>query len=197
MIRLPFLRMTAAITAAVTALLAFPAAAALKPGDTAPQFKAPGYLAGKPIKFNLAESLRKGPVVVYFFPAAFTQGCNIEARLFSVAIDDFKKKGVSVIGVTAGNIDRLAEFSASTEHCSGKFQVVADPGAKIAKQYDATLALKPGWSNRTSYVIRQDSRIAFAYSNLDPREHVRQTLDAVRALTDTAASVSTKTAAKR
>ena len=178
MIRLPFLRMTAAITAAVTALLAFPAAAALKPGDTAPQFKAPGYLAGKPIKFNLAESLRKGPVVVYFFPAAFTQGCNIEARLFSVAIDDFKKKGVSVIGVTAGNIDRLAEFSASTEHCSGKFQVVADPGAKIAKLYDATLALKPGWSNRTSYLIGTDGKIKATHSDLSPKEHVSSMLEA-------------------
>ena len=183
----------AAVLAAAT--LASPAVAALQPGTTAPNFRVPAFLAGKPFTFKLNDALKKGPVVVYFFPAAFTAGCNIEARMFSVAIDDFKKAGASVIGVTAGNIDRLAEFSASSEHCSGKFPVAADPGAKIAKQYDATLALKPGWSNRTSYVIRQDGKVVLAYSNLDPREHVKQTLDAVRALTGKSVPATTAKAA--
>ena len=125
----------------------------LNVGAKAPNFKASAYLAGKPFTFKLARALKKGPVVVYFFPAAHTSGCNIEAHLFSEAIDQFAAQHATVIGVTAGNIDQLADFSKETEHCSGKFPVAADPGAKIAKQYDAILAQKPEWSDRTSYVI--------------------------------------------
>lgn len=158
------------------------ASAALKVGSTAPDFSAPAYLAGKPFTFNLANALKKGPVVVYFFPAAHTAGCNVEAHLFSEAIEKFKAKHATVIGVTAGNIDQLAEFSKETEHCGGKFAVAADGGAKIAKQYDALLMLKPGWSDRTSYVIAQDGTVAHAYSAMSPNQHVKETLDAVSAL---------------
>ena len=156
--------------------------AALKEGAKAPDFSAPAYLAGQPFTFNLADALKKGPVVVYFFPAAHTSGCNVEAHLFSEAIDQFKAANATVIGVTAGNTDQLADFSKETEHCSGKFPVAADEGAKIAKQYDALLTMKPGWSDRTSYVIAQSGSIAHVYSALSPDKHVKESLDAVKAL---------------
>ena len=162
--------------------LTAPSFAALKVGAKAPDFSAPAYLAGQPFTFNLADALKKGPVVVYFFPAAHTPGCNLEAHLFSDAIDKFKARHATVIGVTAGNIDELADFSKETEHCGGKFAVAADAGAKIAKQYDATLKLKPGWSDRTSYVIAPSGSITHVYSALNPSKHVKETLDAVEAL---------------
>lgn len=167
----------------ITALaFATPSLAALKPGTKAPAFTAPAYLAGKPFTFKLADALKKGPVVVYFFPAAHTPGCNLEAHQFSEAIDDFRKHGATVIGVTAGNIDQLAAFSKETEYCGGKFPVAADPGAKIAKQYDATLAVKPEWSSRTSYVVSPAGTIVHVHSDLNPNQHVKQMLDAVKAL---------------
>jgi peroxiredoxin len=165
-----------------TATLASPAFAALKEGAQAPDFSAPAYLAGKAFTFNLADALKKGPVVVYFFPAAHTSGCNLEAHLFSQAIDQFKALHATVIGVTAGNTDQLADFSKETEHCSGKFPVAADADAKIAKEYDALLPMRPGWSDRTSYVIAPSGKIAHVYSNLKPNKHVQETLDAVKAI---------------
>jgi peroxiredoxin Q/BCP len=171
------------LAAAIAALaLASPSFAALKVGAQAPDFTAPAYLAGKPFTFNLADALKKGPVVVYFFPAAHTSGCNLEAHLFSQAIDQFKAQHATVIGVTAGNVEQLADFSRETEHCGGKFAVAADPGAKIATQYDALLTMKPGWSDRTSYVISPSGSIAAVYSDLNPGKHVKTMLDAVTAL---------------
>jgi len=167
------------------AALAAPAAQAeLKPGAKAPDFTAPAYLAGQPFTYKLADALKKGPVVVYFFPAAHTAGCNLESHLFSEAIDQFKAEKATVIGVTAGNVDQLADFSKETEHCGGKFPVAADPGAKIAQEYDTTLAAKgkADWSGRTSYVIGKDGKVAFVYDNLNPTEHVNQTLAAVKTL---------------
>ncbi len=172
----------AAVAIVGTAALAGPALAALKVGAKAPDFTAPAYLAGKPFTFKLADALKKGPVVMYFFPAAHTPGCNLEAALFSKAIDDFKAANATVIGVTAGNVDQLADFSKETEHCGGKFPVAADPGAKIAKQYDAVLAAKPEWSSRTSYVIAPSGQIVHVYSEMNPSRHVKETLDAVKAL---------------
>jgi peroxiredoxin len=167
----------------VTALaFATPAFAALKEGTPAPNFNAPAYLAGEPFTFQLADALKQGPVVVYFFPAAHTPGCNIEARLFSEAIEQFKAQGVTVIGVTAGNTDELADFSRETEHCGGKFPVAADAGATIAGQYDAILSQKPEWSDRISYVIAPTGKITHVYANPDPRGHVKATLEAVQAL---------------
>jgi len=175
-------RLTTIVLASALVASALPASAALKVGDKAPDFSAPAYLAGKPFTFTLADALKKGPVVVYFFPAAHTSGCNVEAHLFSQSIDTFKKQHASVIGVTAGNTDQLADFSKETEHCSGKFPVAADPGAKIAAQYDAILAKKPEWSDRTSYLVDRSGRIAAVYSDLDPKQHVQQMLDAVKGL---------------
>ncbi|MFI4965171.1 MAG: peroxiredoxin [Caulobacterales bacterium] len=173
-----------AVVAAATgaAALATSSVAALKTGAKAPDFTAPAYLAGKPFTYNLADALKKGPVVVYFFPAAHTSGCNLEAHLFSEAIDQFKAQHATVIGVTAGNTDQLADFSKETEHCGGKFPVASDPGAKIAKEYDAVLSMKPSWSSRTSYVIAQNGQVADVYSAMDPTDHVNRTLAAVKAL---------------
>jgi peroxiredoxin len=164
------------------ATLALPAQAALEVGAKAPDFTAPAYLAGEPFTFRLADALAKGPVVVYFFPAAHTPGCTIEAHLFSEAIDQFKAHGASVIGVTAGNTDQLADFSKETEHCGGKFPVAADAGAKIAAEYDAVLAKKPEWSDRTSYAVAQDGRIVAVHSDLSPDRHVKDMLEAVTTL---------------
>ena len=161
------------------ALISAPAFAALPVGAKAPEFSAPAYQAGQPFQFVLADALKKGPVVLYFFPAAHTQGCNIEAHLFADAIDKFKAQGATVIGVTSGNVDQLAAFSTETEHCSGKFPVAADPTLAIAKSYESTLALRPGWSDRTSYVIAPDGKVIFAYSDLKPDQHIALTLDAV------------------
>ena len=175
-------RSTLALCVVGASVLASPSIAALKVGTRAPAFTAPAYLAGNAFTYKLADGLAKGPVVVYFFPAPHTGGCNVEAHLFSEAIDQFKAEGATVIGVTAGNLDQLGAFSKETEYCGGKFPVAADAGAKIARQYDSLLTLKPGWSNRTSYVISPAGRIVHAYSDLSPKQHVKQTLDAVKAL---------------
>ena len=172
----------AALAVVGTAALASPSFAALKVGAPAPDFSAPAYLAGEPFTFKLSDALKKGPVVVYFFPAAYTAGCNLEAHLFSVAIDKFKAQHATVIGITSGNTDQLADFSKETESCGGKFAVAADADAKIAKEYDALLVMKPGWSDRTSYVISPSGTIAHVYSDLNPNKHVDQTLEAVKAL---------------
>lgn len=167
--------------AALAALVATPAFAALKAGDTAPDFTAPGFQAGKSLTFSLAQARKKGPVVLYFFPAADTKGCNLEAKMFADATDQFKAAGATVIGVTAGNLEKLQQISSDTDKCSGKFPVAADPGAKIARQYDAILPQKPDWSDRTSYVIAPSGQVLHAYSKLDPSQHVSETLSAVQA----------------
>lgn len=171
-----------ALACLLAAALPSVALAALKPGTPAPMFSAPAFLAAQPFTFDLKAALAKGPVVVYFFPAAFTPGCNVEAAAFSQAIDKFKAHGASVIGVTAGNIDQLAEFSKDTEKCAGKFPVAADAGAKIAKSFDATMMLKPDLSSRTSYLIGQDGRILAEYDSMNPNQHVKQMLDALQAV---------------
>lgn len=180
-------RRTLAIAVALAATFAAPAFSALKTGAKAPAFTAPAYLAGKAFTFKLSDALKKGPVVLYFFPAAYTPGCNIEAHLFSQAIDDFRKAGASVIGITAGNTDQLAKFSADNERCGGKFPVAADDGARIAAKYDATLAMKPSWSSRVSYVIAPDGTIRFVHDEMKPDAHIKQTLAAVQAMRKTPA----------
>jgi peroxiredoxin len=161
-------------------LAAAPAWAALKPGATAPDFTVKAAQGGKEFDFSLKDALKKGPVVLYFFPAAFTAGCTAEAHAFAEATDDFKKQGATIIGLTAGNIDRVAEFS--KVECRDKFAVAADPGGKIAKTYDSVFARNPELSDRTSYVIAQDGKIAYAYSDLNPNDHVKNTMAAVQGL---------------
>ena len=173
--------LAAGLSIGIAALAVQPALAALQEGAKAPDVTASGYQGGKAISFSLAEARKKGPVVVYFVPAAETKGCNLEARLFAESIDSFKANGATVIGVTSGNLDRLKSFSADTEKCSGKFPVAADPGAKIAKLYEAEMTMRPGWSSRTSYVIAPDGKVVHAYSNLAADQHVNETLGAVKA----------------
>jgi peroxiredoxin len=170
-----------ALAAAAVALVGTPALAALKAGDKAPDFTAQGFQAGKPLSFSLAQARKKGPVVLYFFPAADTKGCNIEAKMFADATDQFKAAGATVIGVTAGNLEKLQQISADTDKCSGKFPVAADPGAKIAKQYDSVMTARPEYSDRTSYVIAPTGQVLHAYTQNDPTEHVAQSMGAVKA----------------
>src|SRR6201992_3022778 len=164
------------------AIAATSASAALKVGDKAPDFALKAALGGKEFDFKLAQALKKGPVVLYFFPAAFTQGCTIEAHEFAEATDRFKAQGATLIGVTAGNPDRVTEFS--SVECRNKFAVAADADQKVIKEYDAVLKKKPEWSDRTSYVIAPDGAILMSYTNLDPGEHVSRTLAAVKAWRD-------------
>jgi len=154
--------------------------AALPQGAHAPDFTLNAALGGKPFNLSLARALKKGPVVLYFFPAAFTSGCTVEAHLFAEASDNFNKLGASVIGVTAGNVERVAEFSKS--ECRNKFAVAADPGAKIAAKFDATMqGPKQMISNRTSYVIAPDGKILLSYTDMNPQAHIEKTMAAVRA----------------
>jgi peroxiredoxin Q/BCP len=162
----------------VALLAASPAMAALKVGDKAPDFTAKAALAGKDFDFKLAKALKKGPVVLYFFPAAYTSGCTAEAHEFAEATPEFEKLGATVIGVTAGNVDRIKDFS--KEHCRDKF-AVASADAALVKSYDVALAVKPEWSNRTSYVIAPDHKILMAYTDGNFAGHVTQTMDAVKA----------------
>lgn len=169
--------------AAALILAAAPAMAALPVGSKAPDFTTKGAVAGKAIDVHLADQLKKGPVVLYFFPAAFTGGCNAEAHAFAEAVDDFRKAGATVIGMTAGNIDKLAAFS--SEKCAGKFAVAAAAPA-VAQAYDVVLK-KPdgsatGYTSRTSYVIGRNGKVAFVHSDMNPAEHVSTTLAAVRKL---------------
>lgn len=164
---------------ALASACSFQAQATLKPGDPAPDFTAPSWLAGEPFEYSLSSALREGPVVLYFFPAANTPGCNIEASLFSQAVDDFKARGVSVIGVTAGNTEQLRAFSADKATCAGKFPVAADEGARIAAQYSAVLEGRPGTSSRTSYLIGGDGRVLAVHSDMNPAQHVKRMLEAI------------------
>ena len=167
-----------AILAFITGLISASSLAALKAGDPAPDFQAPASLAGKVFTFSLAEALKKGPVVLYFYPAAFTTGCTIEAHDFAEAVDKYRSLGATVIGVSGDDIEKLNKFSVS--ECRGKFAVAADRDQRIMKSYDAVLAIKPEYANRVSYVIAPDGRIVYAYTSLNPEKHVENTLEALR-----------------
>jgi len=154
-----------------------PAAAALPVGATAPEFATEASLAGKPFQFDLDAALAKGPVVLYFYPAAFTKGCTIEAHDFAEATADFNRLGATVVGVSKDPIDTLNRFSVS--ECRNKFAVASADSALIAA-YQVKLPVIER-SNRTSFVITPDHKIIFVYSALDPSGHVEKTLAAVKA----------------
>jgi peroxiredoxin len=164
--------------ALVSLLAGIPAVAALKVGDMAPDFQAQASMGGTATTFSLAESLKKGPVVLYFYPAAFTPGCTIEAHDFADAVDQFKQLGATVIGVSHDDIDKLNKFSMT--ECRGKFAVLADPDQHIIKAYDVVWAAKPQLSSRTSFVIAPNGRILYTYTDLKPDQHVANTLGAVK-----------------
>lgn len=166
---------------AFTAAIATPAAAELQPGETAPDFTVEGFRAGEPVTFHLREALEYGPVVLFFFPAAFTSGCEAQAASFAESIAEFEALGAEVIGVTAGNTDRLADFS--TQHCASAFPVFAVSDGMIG-DYEAGLLVRPGWTSRTTYVIAQDQTIALTYSEMSPYEHVDRALAALREMQD-------------
>ncbi len=158
-----------------------PALAELKPGAVAPVFNAQATLGGKVFDFDMKAALAKGPVVLYFYPAAFTSGCTFEAHDFAEHIDEYTKLGATVIGVSGDDIGKLQKFSVS--ECRSKFAVAADGNHKISKSYDALLGFGPiTYSDRTSYVIAPSGKIVFSYRALDPTGHVSKTLAALAAL---------------
>jgi thioredoxin-dependent peroxiredoxin len=157
-------------------VLASPLYAALKPGAQAPAFTTPATLAGKPFTFSLADALKSGPVVLYFYPAAFTKGCTVEAHEFAEATDKFKAMGATVIGVSHDSIDTLNKFSVS--ECRNKFAVASDADKKISAAYDANIFFT-SYTNRTSYVIAPNGTIIYEYTALNPDKHVENTMAAV------------------
>jgi peroxiredoxin len=166
----------------LVALSANPAFAALKPGEAAPPFDTQASLGGKVFDFKLADALAKGPVVLYFYPAAFTKGCTVEAHDFAEHIADYKALGATVIGVSGDDIAKLQKFSVS--ECRSKFAVASDGDHRISRSYDAVVSLGPLalYSDRTSYVIDRTGKIVYAYRSMDPSEHVANTLAALKKL---------------
>ena len=164
---------------AATALLLLAtggAHAALKPGDAAPLFTTEAAVGGKQAPLVLADALRKGPVVLYFFPKSFTSGCTLEAHLFAEATDKFAALGATVVGISHDDIATQVKFS--KEECRDKFAVAADPDSAIIKSYDAKMAVLP-MSGRISYVISPDDKVIYEYSSMDPADHVKNTMKAV------------------
>jgi thioredoxin-dependent peroxiredoxin len=180
-------------------LISLPVLAALKVGDKAPDFSARASLAGKEFNFSLESALKKGPVVVYFYPSAYTKGCDLEAHTFSMEKDKFDAAGASIIGVSADSIERLNQFSADPEYCAGKFPVASDADKKIATSYNLNAgAVKPGqmdvrgvaidhdFIERVTFVVGKDHKIIATFSskddNLTPDQHVEKSLAVVQQL---------------
>ena len=159
-------------------MAAAPAYAALAVGARAPDFTLQASMGGKEFTFSLTDALKKGPVVLYFYPAAFTKGCTMEAHEFADATDAFHNLGATVIGVSHDGIAKLKKFSVS--ECRSKFAVAADTDQAVMKAYDSVLAKAPQYADRTSYVIAPDGTILMTYTNLDPEKHVQLTMDAVK-----------------
>lgn len=156
------------------------AQAALDIGDPAPAFTAPAALGGQVFRYSLKDELAKGPVVLYFFPAADSADCSIEAHAFAEAIDQFKALGASVIGVSADDIGTLTKFSVKS--CQSRFPVASDEGKAVIRSFDALMQTRPDFANRLSYVIAPDGKVAAYYQNLNPGRHVERMLDALRSL---------------
>lgn len=194
----------AASAVATALLLAAPAFAALSQGAAAPDFTAEASLAGKAFSFSLKEALKKGPVVVYFYPAAYTGGCDLEAHTFAADKAQFDAAGATIIGVSADSIQRLNSFSSDPAYCAGKFPVASDAGGKIAASYDLKLmpaeagakdvrgdVIDHGFIPRTTFVIGSDGKIVASFSSdtdhLHPDDHVKKSLAIVQQLKSGAA----------
>jgi peroxiredoxin len=184
---------------ALSCALALPALAALAPGDTAPPFSARVSVAGRESTFSLADALRAGPVVVYFYPAAFTQGCNLEAHAFATQMDAFQAAGVAVIGVSHDSLERLNQFSADPKYCAGRFPVASDPEGVIAKSFGLAVSpAEPGkrdvrggevthpLTERTTFVIAPGGKIDSVFSSasgrIAPSDHATKALAAAQKL---------------
>ena len=183
--------------AIISTLIALPALAALEVGDEAPGFSARASLAGEEFQYTLEQALEKGNVVVYFYPSAYTRGCNIQAREFAVNMEKFEAAGASVIGVSLDSIERLNDFSADPEYCAGKLAVASDESGEIAglfelKVGDAVDGAKAprggeighGFAERTTFIVTQDGKIAETIGGQSPMENVRMSLKAVEELAD-------------
>jgi peroxiredoxin Q/BCP len=166
------------VAMASTLAMTAPAWAALDIGDKAPDFTAQAALAGKQYSFSLSQTLAKGPVVLYFFPAAFSSGCSAEAHEFAEATEKFNALGATVIGVSTDDIDTQVKFS--MQSCQGKFAVASDATKAVIKSYDAAMMIMPDYANRVSYVITPDRSIIYAYQSLNPAKHVTNTLAALQ-----------------
>jgi peroxiredoxin len=185
---------------ALAVSVALPAfAAALTTGDSAPDFSAPASLAGKEFHFSLEEALKKGPVVVYFYPSAYTGGCDLEAHTFAQDKDQFTAAGATIIGVSEDSVERLNQFSADPEYCAGRFPVASDPDGKIAASYGLTASagrpdlkdvrgvdIGHGFIERVTFVVGKDHKVIAVYSSkadhLTPDAHVKKSLETVQQL---------------
>jgi thioredoxin-dependent peroxiredoxin len=177
----------------LSAVSVVPAIAALKEGDKAPDFKTQASLAGKAFTFSLKDALKKGPVVVYFYPSAYTGGCNIQAHTFAVNSDKFAAAGATIIGVSLDSISRLNDFSADPQYCAGKFPTASDADGAISKSYDLKVAaahegakdsrgveIGHGFAERTTFIVTPDGKIAATIGGLAPAENVDKALEAVQ-----------------
>jgi peroxiredoxin len=179
--------------------IALPVLAALDAGDTAPNFEARASLAGEEFNFSLSDALEQGNVVVYFYPSAYTQGCNIQAHEFAASMDSFTAAGASVIGVSLDSIERLNDFSADPEYCAGKLAVASDESGAIAKSYELEVRegragmtdtrgveIDHGFAERTTFIVTQDGKIAETIGGISPMDNVQKSLEAVQRLQHTA-----------
>lgn len=175
--------------------IALPALAALEAGDSAPLFEARASLAGQEFDFSLRGALENGPVVVYFYPSAYTQGCNVQAHEFAVNMDAFKAAGASVIGVSLDSIDRLNDFSADPEYCAGELAVASDESGAIARSYDLQVRegragmtdtrgqeINHGFAERTTFIVTPDGKVAETIGGISPVENVQKSLASVQRL---------------
>jgi peroxiredoxin Q/BCP len=180
---------------ALCSVLSLPAMAALKAGDAAPDFSAQASLNGKAFSYSLRDALKKGPVVVYFYPSAFTGGCNAQAHAFATNIEKFQAAGATVVGVSLDNIQRLNDFSADPDYCAGKLPVASDAEGKIAKSYDLMIrqgaaGMKDSRGNeinhdmaeRTTFLVTPDGKVAATIGGVTPTVNVDQALAAVQQL---------------
>ncbi|MCX7099795.1 MAG: peroxiredoxin [Methylococcales bacterium] len=174
---------------------ALPAIAALPQGHPAPDFQTQASLAGKAFDFSLKAALQKGPVVIYFYPSAYTGGCNIQAHTFAINSDKFAAAGATVVGVSLDSIDRLNDFSADPEYCAGKVAVASDVDGAIAKSYDLAIRdaapgkkdsrgieITHGFAERTTFIVTADGKIAATLTGLKPAENVAKALETVQQL---------------
>ncbi len=174
-------RSSGLVLAATMAAIALPVHAALSVGAAAPDFSAEAAVGGKAFKFHLADALKQGPVVLYFYPKAFTSGCTVEAHQFAEATDKFKALGVTVIGMSNDDIDTLKKFS--VEACRNKFAVAADAAGKVIKDYDVFLRMVPGtMADRVSFLIAPDGKVAAVHASMDPDGHIGAMMKAAEKL---------------
>ena len=179
----------------LSSVITMPAIAALKAGETAPEFQTQASQAGKAFTYSLKESLQKGPVVVYFYPSAYTGGCNIQAHTFAENIDKFTAAGATIIGVSLDSIERLNDFSADPAYCAGKVAVASDADGAIAKSYDLVVKdpaegkkdsrgveITHGFAERTTFIVTPDGKIVETVSGLKPAENVAKALETVQKL---------------